>query len=452
MTSASHPFLQRVATHGLPAALSWCHEYARRSYSEVQHCAMAGQRKKLRKAVRDAVQSDVVKISCLHRAGYRSKRSFAFLQKAQSIDMGAPFKGEVPWRSIGKSSGGSRVIVSLPILLKARHKMIASLIEAQLLPPEFVYSVRGRGRDSLVVEVLDLLNNGFAAAIRCDIGDCFMNVNPEALTTLPLARGVIENNLFPANLRLVRQVEQENSPGDPRDASIGFPIGTMRESGSAAEPTGLMQGSPASNIAMTYLLRDLSWPLGDDVRVLVYCDDFFIVGRSMEDCRVVEDALAEFLARCSFGPLTLLRKETSESGYFEALGYGFTRYARPDEWSVDLSVKNHDKLEALHEAALAEDERAGFMLPHSGDALVRKRLESFRQVTDRDAIEARYHASGVDGLSNNCNDLRGRVGRMAAERGISSGEAGELALDAAFQHEMVLMARHANSGLYCRGN
>lgn len=439
MNSAPHPFLQRVATHGLLSALSWCHEYARRSYAEVQRCARAGQRKKLRKAIRDAVGSDVVKISCLQRAGFRSHSARTYLRRAGEMDLAAPFDGEVPWRSIEKNNGGSRIIVGLPLMLKARHKMIASLIEAQSEPPTFIYGVRGRGRDNLILDLMQLLKDGFTAVVRCDIVDCFMSVNPDALTTLPLPRGVIESSLSLENLRLVRQGAQENHAGGPRDALVGNPNGSIGINHSAAQPSGLMQGSPASNIAMTYLLQDLNWPCGNDVRVLVYCDDFFIVGRSFEDCRVVEDALAGYLSRCPFGPLILLRKETSAGGHFDALGYSFSNYGRSDAWNVDLSMKNHDKLEELFDAAIGEDERAGFLHPHLGDALVRERLKSFSAVSDRDAIADRYYWSGVESLFTNYNSMRARVAEMAASRGLRS-QAVELALDVVFQREAEVVA------------
>lgn len=438
MTASSHPFLQRVATHDLTAALSWSHQYAWRRYDEVQRLSDARLRKPLRAAIRDAMSSDIVKISCLHRAGLRLNSPEAFLWHAQAMHMAKPFEGVVRWRTVEKRSGGSRTIVILPVMLKARHKMIASLIQAQFQPPDFIYSVRGRGRDDLIADLSDLLNAGFTAVIRCDIRDCFANVNPEALTTLPLARGVIETAMHPANLRFVRQDERETSHRNTGDAINGSPISTIRDHDSAAGPNGLMQGSPASNIAMAYLLRDLSWPCSDDVRVLVYCDDFFIVGRTIEDCRVVEDALTRYLAGCPFGPLTLLRKETSESGYFEALGYGFVRDNISGTWSVDLSVQNHDKLEALHEAAVAEDLCAGFMLPHMGDALVGKRLESFRAVTDRGAIEERYHVSGHDSLIPNECSLRGRARPMAAARNLGP-DAVELALEVALLHEAAIL-------------
>lgn len=440
MTAASNHFLQRVATGSLTTALSWCHEFGRRRYSEVHHFAIQGQRKKLRRVLWQTLNSDVVKISCLHRAGFRSDDPLAYLNAAGDIDLGASYEGEVAWYNIPKTDGGVRKIVNLPNKLKARHKMIASLIDARFKPPEFLYGVRGRGRDSLIGDMLTLLNDGFTEVIRCDIADCFENINPKALTMLPLSEGVIKNAMSPASLRLVMKARLEDTAGNPGNAPYGASEGTYMENSNVVGPNGLMQGSPASNIALAYLLRGLKWPNSKNVVVFIYCDDFFIVGKTMEDCRVVEDALADYLARCSFGPLTLSRKETSETGYFEALGYGIARCPIDGIWSADLSVRNHDKLEALYEAAVKEDELAGFLLPHKADALLKKRMKSFAGASKKEAIKARYHDSGADSLNANLNALRARVRMDGEARGLSE-DAIEFAVEAALRHEAEISRR-----------
>lgn len=103
--------------------------------------------------------------------------------------------------------------------------MIGSLIEAQFVPPQHFYGLRGRGRDQLIVKLLDILRGGFTEVIRCDIVNCFDSMNPEALTMLPLTEGVIKNTLYPPSLQLVMKAEKGNASENCLDRYFSAPSG-----------------------------------------------------------------------------------------------------------------------------------------------------------------------------------------------------------------------------------
>ena len=186
-----------------------------------------------------------------------------------------------------KPSGGHRAIVKAPVLFKARHVMIREIVGATFENPEWLYGAKGKGRDDLVARVKRLLHEGYTHIVHADIRSCFDNINEEALYSLPLKEGVIDNNLRPDNLHFVQLVAPDDinhdHMGPAREetrVSVEGPIGVIGVDGGSNRPQGLMQGSPASNMILAYLLKDLRVGQHEDAKTMLYADDFIIMAKS----------------------------------------------------------------------------------------------------------------------------------------------------------------------------
>lgn len=436
MACGDHLFLQRVAKDGLQPALQAMFRCADKEIGKVQKYAQMGAVKKTKAAIRNAKRSDAVRISCLHKAGLRSDHPGEYLRHARQIELSVPFEGDVPWVAAPKRNGGHRPIVNLPMPLKARHYMVARLVGTQFDVPQFIYGVKGKGRDRLISEIKALLEAGYVHVLHADIENCFNNINEEALYGLPLAKGDIENTLFTDNLRLLQRVATEQAPMvSDTGTALGTSIGTITGIASTSGPMGLMQGSPASNIILAHLLRGLRVNESEDVKFMLYSDNFILMSRSKEALSAEGHSLAEQLFQSSFGPLVLVNKDNSDGGYFEFLGYGFQKKPMSGIWEVFPSQCNWDKLDRLHEVAMEADLNSGSLFPFHGDASVRQFLTGFKSVTWPDEFVEIYRSLGLEDLLCNEQRMRGNLITYALLKGYKEDEArkfAEMCIDCAY--------------------
>ena len=303
----------------------------------------AGDRKALRKEVHAFFKDKRVKMSALHKAGERHPNSIGWEAAAKMLDPFTPFPEPVNWFPLPKRKGGFRHACDLAKPLKAAHYMIADVIRAQTPNPPKIYNLPGKGRETLVSDLLATLATGCNAFRIWDARDCFSSVNPDVLFKLPLPRRIIENALIITNqeLQLVAKCNDMENSGIQHDAAT---IGNIQGNG----PTGLMQGSPASNLILAYLLRGIPQPDHKDWDVFLYTDDLILVGRADEVLDRVEKRLTEFFGQERLGPFTLVPKAAGRGGWFEYLGYEFRHdpYRANDAnggWCVDLPQGKWDE-------------------------------------------------------------------------------------------------------------
>jgi len=233
----------------------------------------SGDDRKLRKALNSFFTDTRVKMSALHKAGERQPNIEGWRYAAKSLDPRTPFPEPVNWWPEPKARGGYRIVCDLPRPLKATHYMIADALYAQMEIPPFIFDLRGRGRNKAVLGLFEKLNAGFNSYRVFDVKDCFQNVNPEVIHKLPLPRRIIENALIIENLSLQRVAKQNAT--EPGDILSDTPAIESIESG----PAGLMQGSPASNVILAWLLREAPCPDSEDWLLFVYADDLIVVAR-----------------------------------------------------------------------------------------------------------------------------------------------------------------------------
>ena len=212
-----------------------------------------GDRQKLRKLKQAYFTDKMVKISALHKAGERQPGVPEWFAEADRLDLFTPFSEPVNWWHEPKRSGGYRKVCDLPRPLKATHYIIADAIRAQMVQPVAIYNLKGKGRDRLVSDLLAKLSQGFDTCRIYDVKDCFQSVNPNTIYQLPLPRRIIDHALAIQDLNLQRVATPTASYGD---APIDIPVDNTAECG----PAGLMQGSPASNLILAYLLQTMPQP------------------------------------------------------------------------------------------------------------------------------------------------------------------------------------------------
>jgi hypothetical protein len=204
----------------------------------------------------------------------------------------------IRWHKHAKKSGGYRPICALPPDLKAVHYVIAGALKAAFVPKDHIYGVTGRGRDEAARRLKEAQNAGLAYLAKLDIVDCFQSINPDSLYQLPLPKEVIRRALDTRHMMFEEWEPQKGMTANQRLS--GIPTHSHSESG----PRGLLQGSPASNLILAWLLNDVPMPEG---AMVLICTDNIAVAAADPTTRqaVIESLVAHFHRDCPAGPLNL---------------------------------------------------------------------------------------------------------------------------------------------------
>lgn len=330
--------------------VSGAHNTRTKLRTKIKRTAATGNRKKLRALKHKYFGSLHVKVSALYKAGVRLPSKNDWLMEACLLDLRLPVTEPVIWWKRPKRSGGVRTVCKLPPHLYAAHIMIADVLSAQMAPPSFIYNLKGAGREDLVSEVLNKLRTGFNHYRIYDVRDCFTNVSTDAIHNLNLPRRLVTNTLNTEKLRFQQVAPDEATQSDT------IPIDTISNEAVVCGPTGVLAGSPASNLILANLLKDMPQPPVGDGYVFVYCDDLIVLAKSAEVCDCIETSLLDFFGQSAVGPFTLNKKAAGARSSFEYLGYEFAYDPISQRWSVGLSQSNwmslvkrrHDDLLKLH--------------------------------------------------------------------------------------------------------
>lgn len=252
----------------------------------------------------------------------------------------------VNWRYENKPKGGLRTICTLPIHLKAIHKMIGHILRAQMLPNDNLYGIsspkhselaraNGYSRDDAITHIQNLRQAGFHRMAEFDVVGGFPSVNPDALYAFPLPEEVIRQALDTRNIHFQTREQGRNSFSVPTGSiTIRNPHG----------PSGLMQGSPASNIIFAYFLNGIlnDLPECEDTKVIVCFDNIVIASRTDAGLQEMSNTLAGTLRQCCAGPFELHPPVYSNDEGFEFLGYHLSADGR----TIGIAPSRLSKLEA----------------------------------------------------------------------------------------------------------
>lgn len=234
-----------------------------------------------------------------------------------------------------RSTSGLRKICRFNHLEKMWHVMARDLIVAQHRPRPHIGDWSGRGRDSQIDQILATLKSSRQAVVSADIRQAFASVNIDAVYELPylpepLIRGAIDyrSHSFVRRerseyVRIVDLVSRDNHDEVERC------------------PSGLLEGSPASNAIFSVLMDDLPSHVGEDIHVFVYCDNIVLIAPSMSRAQRAQETLARYLSGHPAGPFDVISAVTSARTHFDHLGYSIRREPRSKpEVSLSLASWN----------------------------------------------------------------------------------------------------------------
>lgn len=322
---------------------------------KIANAAREGDVRAARRYTRSFFSGKNCKASHLILSGHQTGSIEDLLSYSQGWDVSAPYSEPVLIKRKKGSSSGHRQICTLPSRLKASHKMIASVIQAQTPNNDAFFHKKGGGRDRCVQKALNLLLAGFRYVSHIDINNCHPSVNLDILSFLPAQEKYLRNTLRPENLKFKMKPEREKTEAIRACKTLYSYQDVCHSDG----PTGLMQGSPASAAILSWILQDIPLPDALDGHVLVYADDILILASTIGKRREIERAVIQYLQGHPAGPFEMATKPYRLNHPFDFLGYEFSFIGSLRHPITDISQQNLNKLERKLGKALQEDARCG---------------------------------------------------------------------------------------------
>lgn len=252
----------------------------------------------------------------------------------------------VEWYPKRRSTSGFRKICKFGNEEKMWHRLASDLIRAQHQPREHIGDWQGRGRDDQMKKLIAAITLPSQAVVVADIRRAFEHVNVEAIYDLPyLPEPLIRRAIDHRTHRFVCR-ERSHRQGD-----IGLPdVVEMIE----MVPSGLMEGSPASNAIFSVLMDDLPDHLDEAIQAFVYCDNIILLAPDISQARRAKSSLAVYLSGHRAGPFSITAETpVLVNDGFEHLGYSLRLTT---EVEVGLSLRNWTELARKEEGVISREE------------------------------------------------------------------------------------------------
>tara|TARA_R110002020_G_scaffold475979_2_gene715317 strand:- start:5937 stop:7076 length:1140 start_codon:yes stop_codon:yes gene_type:complete len=282
-----------------------------------------------------------VKLAHLQRLQPNELNRQTLYNSAKKLNPFAPHLKPIRFQEIPRAGRQPRRVVTLPMRLKASHRMAKDLIEAQLTPDRSVYGVRGRGRDVLVNELLSRLKaTPDRWVVIGDIRNCYDSIRPDAIYRLNyLPEAFVEAALDVRQMHFRQTDHIQPIYGQPRSGSCNTKTLLPNTNEEQSGLCGLIQGSPASNALLSVFFNDLHSQMPSGVVPFVISDNIILVCSTAEQCSMAYDALGDYFSRHHAGPLALEIEFAGDArDGFSFLGY--TIEWLDDHWAVRHSSKN----------------------------------------------------------------------------------------------------------------
>ena len=222
-----------------------------------------------------------------------------------------------------RTTEGVRKICCFSDVEKMWHVIARDLIVAQHQPRLHIGDWIDRGRDWQIDQIRAALTSPRQVVLSADISRAFASVNINAVYDLPylpepLTRRVLDYRSHRFIRRERSEYARDVAHAVRNDGVVydGICDGVLEKS-----PSGLMEGSPASNAIFSVLLDDLPDHLGEGIQAFVYCDNIILIAPSMSSALRTEEALARYLTGHRAGPFEMRSSVARVSGRFEHLGY-----------------------------------------------------------------------------------------------------------------------------------
>lgn len=230
--------------------------------------------------------------------------------------------GTVEWHHKPRRTSGFRKLCSFSAVEKMWHRLASDLIVAQHNPRPHIGDWRGRGRDSQMRQITEVVRSDELFVVCADVRRAFPSVCTDALYGLPflpeqLVRRAIDSRTHQFVRRERGVYARHISQALPDDLEV--------------PPSGLMEGSPASNAIFAYLLDDLPDHLGNHITVFCYCDNVILFAPNFAQAQQAKNALVEYFTSHRAGPFEVVATIQSVHEPFEHLGYSL-------QWNDGLQI------------------------------------------------------------------------------------------------------------------
>lgn len=241
----------------------------------------------------------------------------------------------VDWYYKPRSTSGFRKICMFSHDERVWQRLVKDLITAQHRPRAHIGDWHGRGRNFTVQQLLAAITSPEQAVVVADVRQAFESVNIDAVYDLRLAPDELIRRVIDARSHSFRRLArgERDLPPEARLMSMAY------HGNDGMVPTGLMEGSPASNAIFSVFLDDLPDHLSEDILVFVYCDNVILLSPSPSQAQQAQEALVSYFSGHRAGPFDL-RSEVRPLRYaFDFLGYDI-RMADENNLHVSLSPRN----------------------------------------------------------------------------------------------------------------
>ena len=267
-----------------------------------------------------------------------------------------------------KPGGGHRVLNNYCTLDRARQHMVRDIVRTLHPASPLEYSDAGRGRNALIQDIIEHVENGVTFWAALDIRNAYPSLNIRHVETLvPTV----------AELVAVACVHIWEPP-------TNYPTDQQLPQGGLASQSilGAIVGREAQ--ALTSLPR----------AILTYSDNVWIGAPTRAEMLHVSEELIERFRALAAGPLELVRHQTCslrDGERFDAVGYAFRMFTDDPEERLHLAISNRS-FRNLKERVTAQLD--GLDLTRVPEEFLLKKahwLNGFRLRSDNDQSELYYH-------------------------------------------------------------
>lgn len=233
-----------------------------------------------------------------------------------------------------RSTQGYRKLCHFSEVALMWQRMGADLVHAQHKPGPHIGDWRGRGQHWQIDGIARSIKTPYQHAVVADIKRCFESVNFDEIYNLPhLSEAFIRKVLDHREMTFI----QHDVSAKPLSVHEGATYYFERA------PTGLMEGSPASNVIFSVLMDDLPSRFNRHIQVFVYCDNIILLAPDEKQAMQAQNILVRYLAEHRAGPFECRSEVQSVNRPFDHLGYQIVR-RHDGRVSVGLSDANMKKL------------------------------------------------------------------------------------------------------------
>ncbi|WP_417831902.1 reverse transcriptase domain-containing protein [Terasakiella sp.] len=346
-----------MSNHRVPKEISNARREANKILRRIKAARMNGKKEQARRLTWRYLNSFYAKLVAQYDA-YKPKNRPGLqkiIEQAELINMWAKCNEPVRVKGLTKKDGRVRKICAFSPRNKARQILIKNLLEASGEISPFVYDAKdGGGVNGAAEKIKTLMEEGATHFVVADIKDCFNSFSAgELYDVLPLPRKVIDTTLVTDDLNLV---------GKRNTTPIRVGIRRRLNNNISSlpprfRPTGLPQGSVASNLVATWLIAERLKAMPHPERIVLFRDDMVIAARGEEDAHAIVCLLERSFTENPVGRLEFKTLEVcsvcGDGVYF--LGYNI--YKHRSHVNILPSLSSIQKMYHKSVWAMAKDLR-----------------------------------------------------------------------------------------------